>query len=33
MRKVVLAHQGEVSAINGKEGGLERTLCLSHWVV
>lgn len=32
VRKVVLAHQGEVSAVNGKNGGLELTLRLPHWV-
>lgn len=33
VRKVLLAHQGEVSAINGKDGGLELILRLPHWVV
>ncbi|QEW31261.1 HAMP domain-containing protein [Erwinia billingiae] len=33
VRKVLLAHQGEVSAVNGKNGGLELTLRLPHWVV
>lgn len=33
VRKVLLAHQGDVSAINGKQGGLELTLRLPHWVV
>ncbi|ROR04719.1 ATP-binding protein [Erwinia sp. JUb26] len=33
VRKVVLAHQGEVKAINAREGGLELTLRLPHWVV
>lgn len=33
VRKVVLAHQGEVSAVNGKQGGLELTIRLPHWVV
>ncbi|EXU74799.1 MULTISPECIES: ATP-binding protein [Erwinia] len=33
VRKVLLAHQGEVSAVNGKDGGLELTLRLPHWVV
>lgn len=33
VRKVLLAHQGEVSAVNGKDGGLELTLKLPHWVV
>jgi len=32
VRKVLLAHQGEVSAVNGKNGGLELTLKLPHWV-
>ncbi|RRZ91043.1 ATP-binding protein [Erwinia sp. 198] len=32
VRKVILAHQGEVSAVNGKNGGLELTLKLPHWV-
>ena len=33
VRKVLIAHQGEVSAVNGKNGGLELTLRLPHWVV
>ncbi|MEI2267266.1 ATP-binding protein [Erwinia sp. CGal63] len=33
VRKVILAHQGEVSAVNGKNGGLELTIKLPHWVV
>ncbi|MCX8956714.1 HAMP domain-containing protein [Erwinia psidii] len=33
VRKVLLAHQGEVTAVNGKDGGLELTLRLPHWVV
>lgn len=33
VRKVVLAHQGEVSAVNGRNGGLELTIKLPHWVV
>ncbi|MBP2167787.1 two-component system OmpR family sensor kinase [Erwinia toletana] len=33
VRKVVLAHQGEVHAVNGKQGGLELTIRLPHWVV
>ncbi|MDW8847166.1 ATP-binding protein [Erwinia sp. MMLR14_017] len=33
VRKVLLAHQGDVSAVNGKHGGLELTLRLPHWVV
>ncbi|WP_342753996.1 ATP-binding protein [Pantoea sp. MBD-2R] len=33
VRKVLLAHQGEVSAVNGKDGGLELTLKLPHWLV
>ncbi len=33
VRKVLIAHQGEVSAVNGKDGGLELTLKLPHWVV
>lgn len=32
VRKVMLAHQGEVSAVNGKNGGLELTMKLPHWV-
>ncbi|HBV39085.1 MAG TPA: two-component sensor histidine kinase [Erwinia sp.] len=32
VRKVILAHQGEVSAVNGKNGGLELTMKLPHWV-
>lgn len=32
VRKVVLAHQGEVHAVNGKQGGLELTIRLPHWV-
>lgn len=32
VRKVVLAHRGEVSAINAREGGLELTIRLPHWV-
>lgn len=31
VRKVVLAHQGEVEARNRPEGGLELTLRLPHW--
>lgn len=33
VRKVVIAHQGEVSAVNARDGGLELTLRLPHWVV
>lgn len=33
VRKVVLAHQGEVQALNGKQGGLELTIRLPHWTV
>ncbi|HBH63229.1 ATP-binding protein [Erwinia persicina] len=33
VRKVVIAHQGEVSAANARDGGLELTLRLPHWVV
>ncbi|MFS2222150.1 ATP-binding protein [Pantoea sp. B65] len=32
VRKVILAHQGEVHAVNGKQGGLELTIRLPHWV-
>lgn len=32
VRKVMLAHQGEVSAVNGKNGGLELTMKLPRWV-
>jgi len=32
VRKVVLAHRGEVRAVNAREGGLEITLRLPHWV-
>lgn len=31
VRKVVLAHHGEVKAVNRPEGGLELTLRLPHW--
>jgi len=31
VRKVVLAHHGEVQAVNCPEGGLELTLRLPHW--
>ncbi len=31
VRKVILAHHGEVQATNGVEGGLEVTLRLPHW--
>lgn len=31
VRKVVLAHHGEVQAMNGKEGGLVLTIRLPHW--
>lgn len=31
VRKVVLAHHGEVQAINGCQGGLELTIRLPHW--
>lgn len=33
VRKVVIAHQGEVSAVNARDGGLELTIRLPHWVV
>jgi len=33
VRKVVTAHQGEVSAVNARDGGLELTIRLPHWVV
>lgn len=33
VRKVLQAHQGEVSAVNGQDGGLELTLRLPHWMV
>ena len=33
VRKVVLAHSGEVQAVNGKQGGLELTIRLPHWTV
>ncbi|WP_437609933.1 ATP-binding protein [Erwinia sp. V71] len=33
VRKVVLAHSGEVQAVNGKQGGLELTIRLPHWAV
>jgi two-component system OmpR family sensor kinase len=32
VRKVVIAHQGEVSAQNARDGGLELTIRLPHWV-
>lgn len=32
VRKVVIAHQGEVSAVNARDGGLELTIRLPHWV-
>ncbi|WP_034943934.1 ATP-binding protein [Erwinia oleae] len=32
VRKVVLAHHGEVKAVNGREGGLELIIRLPHWV-
>lgn len=31
VRKVVLAHHGEVQAANGRNGGLEMTIRLPHW--
>ncbi|WNN43240.1 MULTISPECIES: ATP-binding protein [Winslowiella] len=31
VRKVVLAHHGEVQAVNGKQAGLELTIRLPHW--
>ena len=31
VRKVVLAHHGEVQAVNGRNGGLEMTIRLPHW--
>lgn len=31
VRKVVLAHHGEVQALNGRNGGLEMTIRLPHW--
>lgn len=33
VRKVVAAHRGDVSAMNARDGGLEITLRLPHWVV
>lgn len=33
VRKVVLAHQGEVKAVNARDGGLELTIRLPHWVI
>ncbi|MBZ2400823.1 HAMP domain-containing protein [Erwinia amylovora] len=33
VRKVVLAHGGEVSAVNAREGGLELTIRLPHWEI
>jgi len=33
VRKGVTAHQGEVSAVNARDGGLELTIRLPHWVV
>ncbi|PKH21696.1 two-component sensor histidine kinase [Enterobacterales bacterium CwR94] len=33
VRKVVLAHQGEVFAENGERGGLSLTIRLPHWVL
>nr|WP_024965303.1 ATP-binding protein [Pantoea sp. IMH] len=33
VRKVVLAHHGEVTAQNGRKGGLVLTMRLPHWVV
>ncbi|MEM6161783.1 ATP-binding protein [Erwinia sp. P6884] len=33
VRKVVLAHKGEVAARNGRRGGLVLTIRLPHWVV
>lgn len=31
VRKVMLAHHGEVQAVNGEQGGLTLTLRLPHW--
>jgi two-component system OmpR family sensor kinase len=31
VRKVILAHHGEVQAVNRPEGGLELTLRLPRW--
>jgi len=33
VRKVVIAHQGEVSAVKARDGGLELTIRLPHWAV
>lgn len=33
VRKVVIAHGGEVSALNAREGGLELIIRLPHWAI